>query len=172
MAFGRKSGSPDDGSPSDFRDDDRTLTSNAEGSSLTKAQVKRATRTRTTFALLSSFFLLVSLVFLILAEIGNTYIKPVLTDIYFIKIDLSNIIPATVPNAFLINNIAQTIGLHDFYQVGLWNFCEGYNSEGVTFCSEPQTLYWFNPVEILTNELLAGATRESIYTKIRWIHQC
>ena len=29
---------------------------------------------------------------------------------------------------------------------------------GITFCSTPKTLYWFNPVEVLTNELLAGAT--------------
>ena len=48
--------------------------------------------------------------------------------------------------------------MHDFYQVGLWNFCEGYNNDGITDCSKPHTLYWFNPVEILLNELLAGAT--------------
>jgi len=169
MAFGRKPRNSEPGtitnltdSPSDSRDtDDRTLTTGAEPP-LSKAQLKRATRTRKTFAFLSSFFLLISLVFLILTELGNTYIKPVLTNIWFIKLDLSHIIPATVPNAFLINDIAQTIGLHDFYQVGLWSFCEGYTSEGVTYCSPPQTLYWFNPVEILTNELLAGATRESI----------
>ena len=29
---------------------------------------------------------------------------------------------------------------------------------GITYCSKPETLYWFNPVEILMNELLAGAT--------------
>jgi len=28
----------------------------------------------------------------------------------------------------------------------------------VVYCSKPKTLYWFNPVEILLNELLAGAT--------------
>jgi hypothetical protein len=64
--------------------------------------------------------------------------------------------------------------LHDFYQVGLWNFCEGYDDEqvpvhshrlreltlhrGVTHCSKPQNLYWFNPVQIILSELLAGAT--------------
>jgi len=58
----------------------------------------------------------------------------------------------------LVNSLARSLGLHDFYQVGLWNFCEGYNDEGITHCSAPQTLYWFNPVEILLNELLAGAT--------------
>ncbi len=57
-----------------------------------------------------------------------------------------------------MNSLARSLGLHDFYQVGLWNFCEGYNGEGITNCSPTQTLYWFNPVEILLNELLAGAT--------------
>ena len=28
---------------------------------------------------------------------------------------------------------------------------------GVTYCSEPQSFYWFNPVEVLVSELLAGA---------------
>ncbi|KAF4627945.1 hypothetical protein G7Y89_g10210 [Cudoniella acicularis] len=58
----------------------------------------------------------------------------------------------------LVNSLARSLGLHDFYQVGLWNFCEGYNDEGITYCSSPQSLYWFNPVEILLNELLSGAT--------------
>lgn len=125
---------------------------------LSKPQLKRATRTRKIFALLTSCFLSLSVIFLILLEIGGTYNSPVLRNWYFIRIDLSNVIPASVPNYALINTIAQTLGLHDFYQVGLWGFCEGYNGQGVTYCSEPETLYWFNPVEILKNELLAGAS--------------
>ncbi len=123
-----------------------------------KDQIKRATRTRLIWALLSSLLLLISLVFIILVEIGDTSISPIRNKIHFISLDLSNIIPVRVPNAVLINSIAQTLGLHDFYTVGLWGFCEGYNGAGVTFCSKPKTLYWFNPVEILQNELLAGAT--------------
>lgn len=60
--------------------------------------------------------------------IGNTYPRAVLNSIYFFKLDLADIIPMSVPNAALINSIAQSIGLHDFYQVGLWNFCEGYEN--------------------------------------------
>ena len=128
---------------------------------LTKPQLKRATRTRKIFALLTSFFLFITVIFLILVEIGGTYNKSVVRNWYFIKLDLSHIIPASVPNFALINTIAQTLGLHDFYSVGLWGFCEGYNAQGVTYCSHPQTLYWFNPVEILRNELLAGASSMS-----------
>lgn len=146
---------------------DRTLTPNdtlandAPTPELTKWQLHRATRTRKTFALVTSFFLLITVVFLILVEIGDTAIEPVLTSIWFIRLDLSSIVPASVPDAVLLNTIAQTLGLHDFYTVGLWNFCEGYLYDGVTHCSDPQALYWFNPVEILLNELLAGATSTS-----------
>jgi hypothetical protein len=95
---------------------------------------------------------------LLLVVIGNVFDKPVLREIYFLKIDLSNIVPLSVPNAVLINSIARTIGLHDFYQVGLWGFCEGYMDSGITRCSKPETLYWFNPVKIILSELLAGAS--------------
>jgi hypothetical protein len=100
----------------------------------------------------------VSLIFLILVIIGNISSKAVIRSTYFLTINLANIIPTSVPNAVLINSVARSIGLHDFYQVGLWNFCEGYNGQGITHCSTPKTLYWFNPVSILVNELLRGAT--------------
>ena len=120
--------------------------------------VKAATRTRLIFSLLTSFLFLTALVFLILVEIGNTsHHHPVIGSIYFMKLDLSHIIPRAVPQATLINSIARSLGLHDFYQVGLWNYCEGYGAE-ITSCSKPRTLYWFNPVQIILSELLSGAT--------------
>ncbi|KAI4630548.1 hypothetical protein J4E80_001486 [Alternaria sp. BMP 0032] len=125
---------------------------------LSKEQIKRATRTRKIWALITSFFLFITLIFLILVNISGVRNKAVIKNWYFIRLDLSHIVPASVPNFALINTIAQTLGLHDFYQVGLWGFCEGYAGEGVTFCSEPKTLYWFNPVQILRNELLSGAS--------------
>ncbi|KIX95949.1 uncharacterized protein Z520_08204 [Fonsecaea multimorphosa CBS 102226] len=101
---------------------------------------------------------LLATIFLILVEIGNINNDAVIRSTYFLQIELANIIPASVPNAVFINSIAQSIGLHDFYQVGLWNYCEGYNGEGITYCSPTRTLYWFDPVEIILNELLAGAS--------------
>lgn len=65
-------------------------------------------------------------------EIGNTTGGKILGDIYFFKLDLADIIPQSVPNLTLMNSIARTLGLHDFYQVGLWNFCEGYDDTWVT----------------------------------------
>lgn len=118
----------------------------------------RSKGTVLTHRLLRSFLYLVAWIFLVLVVIGNTSNRPVLRETYFIKIDLSNIIPVAVPNAQLINSIARSIGLHDFYQVGLWNFCEGYSDSGITHCSKPRTLYYFDPVTILLSELLAGAS--------------
>ena len=107
---------------------------------------------------LRAFLYLVAWIFLVLVVIGSVSDHPVVRNTYFLKINLANIIPISVPNATLLNSIARTIGLHDFYQVGLWNFCEGYENTGITRCSQPQALYSFNPVHILLNELLAGAT--------------
>ncbi|KAF4464407.1 SUR7 [Fusarium albosuccineum] len=105
----------------------------------------------------ASIFYFLSIPFLILVIIGNTHINGTLNDIYFFQLDVSQVIPISVENSNLLNSVARSLGLHDFYQVGLWNFCEGYLDEGVTFCSEPKQFYWFNPVEILVSELLAGA---------------
>ena len=123
-----------------------------------KAALRSATRVRLIFSLLTSFLFLGALIFIILVEIGNT--RPsnkVLGSIYFLHLDVSHVIPQSVPKARLINSIARTLGLHDFYQVGLWNYCQGYGNE-ITDCSTPKRLYWFNPVEIILSELLAGAT--------------
>ncbi|EED23985.1 conserved hypothetical protein [Talaromyces stipitatus ATCC 10500] len=108
--------------------------------------------------LLRSLIYLLAFVFLLLVVIGNVSNKSVLRETYFLKLDTTNVIPQSIPNAVFINSIARSLGLHDFYQVGLWNYCEGYDDTGITHCSNPETLYWFDPVSILLNELLAGAT--------------
>ncbi|KAI0885547.1 SUR7/PalI family-domain-containing protein [Annulohypoxylon maeteangense] len=124
-----------------------------------QATLKRGTRTRRNAIIVSCFCYLVAVVFLVLVEIGNTKGTRVLGDIYFFKLDLSDILPQAVPTTLsLQNSIARTLGLHDFYQVGLWNFCEGYDTDGITHCSTPTTLYWFNPVDILLSELFSGAS--------------
>lgn len=159
--FGRSKKHADGGQGRFSNDTERTAVEQEKGlgDGPSKQQLKRATRTRKVFSLLTSFLLLISVVFVILVEVGNTSkSSSIRNKIYFIKLNLTNIIPESVPNSLLVNSIARTLGLHDFYQVGLWNFCEGYNDEGVTNCSTPETLYWFNPVQIILNELLAGAT--------------
>lgn len=141
------------------RNEPATSTDYTATSATTKPQPSKVKTKRLSLAILY----LLSLIFLILVLIGSISDKPVLRNIYFMKLDVSNVIPLSIPNAILINSIAQTIGLHDFYQVGLWNFCEGYNGQGITNCSKSKPLYWFNPVEIILNELLSGATSTYIF---------
>lgn len=92
--------------------------------------------------------------------IGNINTNPVIQSTWIFHLDLSDVYAQAFDstNLVFVNSIARSLGLHDFYQVGLWNYCEGYRNEGITNCSPPQSLYWFNPVQILLSELLAGAT--------------
>ena len=92
--------------------------------------------------------------------IGNINTHPVIQSTWIFHLDLSNVYAQAFDstNLVFVNSIARSLGLHDFYQVGLWGYCEGYRNEGITGCSPPQALYWFNPVQILLSELLAGAT--------------
>jgi hypothetical protein len=103
---------------------------------------------------------LASIVFLILVFLGNTHNTHPLTEIYFLKIDVSQVVPRSHPNAVLVNSIAKAVGLRDFYQVGLWNYCEGYQSKGITFCGTPKPLYSFDPMQILVSQLFQGATSQ------------
>jgi hypothetical protein len=130
----------------------------SNGSTISKADLRASTKARKGFSIFTAVLFFIAMVFLIMINIGNTSNKHVLGDLYFFKLDVSNIIPSSYPQSQLINSLARSIGLHDFYQVGLWNFCEGYNDVGITACSQPVTLYWFNPVQILLDELLDGAT--------------
>ncbi|KAG6359089.1 hypothetical protein INS49_012609 [Diaporthe citri] len=123
-----------------------------------KLDLRRNTRARSIFAGLASLLYLLSWIFLMLVELGQTKKGKVLGEIYFFRLSLADIIPTSIENAQLINSIARGIGLHDFYQPGLWNFCEGFNDEGITSCSSPKSYFWFNPVDIILNELLSGAT--------------
>lgn len=129
---------------------------------------RRRASTVHTHRIIRSLLYLLAWIFVLLVCIGNLSNKPVLRSTYFLYLDLTDIIPVSVPNAVLINSIARSIGLHDFYQVGLWGFCEGYNNAGITSCSKPKSLYAFNPVEIILSELLAGAS--STFTSFHQPH--
>lgn len=138
----------------------RTTTHDASQDTLAASKPSRRSSygNPTGIRVFTSILYLISLAFLILVQIGTLNNNPVIRSTYLLRINLANIVPATVANAVLINTIAQSIGLHDFYQVGLWNYCAGEVNRGITTCSPPRTFYWFNPVEIITSELLAGAT--------------
>ncbi|GAO51330.1 hypothetical protein SAICODRAFT_20854 [Saitoella complicata NRRL Y-17804] len=103
---------------------------------------------------------LLAFIFTLLIIIGNLSPAPVLRNLYFARVNTTNIVPSSTPNAAVANTIAQALGLHDFYQVGLWNYCEGYYDNGIniTSCSKREAAYAFDPVEIIESELLIGAS--------------
>ena len=75
-------------------------------------------RIHTAIAAAVCYFL--TIIFLLLVIIGNVSKKQkALTQIYFLKLDVSDVIPLSVENAVLLNSIARSLGLHDFYTVGL-----------------------------------------------------
>jgi hypothetical protein len=55
--------------------------------------------------------------------------------------------------------------LKDFYQVGLWNYCEGdkdeHGKETITYCSPRKANYWFNPIEAWD---IKNAKPEDVFT--------
>ncbi|KXJ91111.1 SUR7/PalI family-domain-containing protein [Microdochium bolleyi] len=150
----------------DHRDSDSSATrtehhshGNETGHGYSTTEIKQATKTRRNAIIFASICYALAVVFLIVVEVGNTPGSGPHQKLYFFKLDLTNIIAQALPPGLtLTNSIARTLGLHDFYQVGLWNYCEGYNNEGITNCSQPTTMYWFNPVEILLSQLFAGAS--------------
>ncbi|KAG6026509.1 hypothetical protein E4U41_001256 [Claviceps citrina] len=129
------------------------------------AAVPKARRNTT---IVAGLLYLISIPFLVLVLVGNTHNVGALSQLYFFQLDVSQIIPIAVTNARLLNSVARSLGLHDFYQVGVWNYCEGYLDTGITHCSPPQSFYWFNPVEILVGQLLAGA-RIALPSQVRTI---
>ena len=124
----------------------------------TKQQMHRATRTRMIWSVVTSACLFISFILLVVVEVGSTSTKSGVRDIWFLKLNLANVVPSSFPNSFLLNSIARSLGLHDFYTVGLWNFCEGYNDQGYTDCAPSQACWWFDPVSIVKGQLLAGAS--------------
>ena len=124
---------------------------------LTKADLRTSTKARKAFAIISSVLFFISLVFLILIQIGNLSNMHVLGDLYMFKIDTTNIKLIDGPKSSnQVRLTAQQSGMYDFYQVGLWNFCEGFKGKGIQRCSKPTLMYWFNPVQIILDELMKG----------------
>ncbi|KAI1821369.1 SUR7/PalI family-domain-containing protein [Xylaria intraflava] len=121
--------------------------------------LKRGTKTRRNAIVVVSVFYVVAIALLILVEVGSTRKSTALGSIYFFKLDLTNVLAQSVPSSLTLQNtIARSLGLHDFYQIGLWNFCEGYQTDGITHCTKPEVSFWFNPVQILLDELVTGAS--------------
>lgn len=114
---------------------------------------------------------LVCLLLVMIGQLGSNNKAPSTSlgqDLYFFKADTSNFTadPQSILNKvddagdkLNINNdlldaltgAASSKDLKDFYQVGLWSYCEGDKTDGVekiTFCSSSKTQFWFDPLDV------------------------
>lgn len=59
-----------------------------------------------------------------------------------------------------VQTVARELGLHDWYAMGIWSYCEGYNGSWShpTHCASPRANFVFNPVKIFEDELFNGQT--------------
>ncbi|KAJ8122448.1 hypothetical protein O1611_g9835 [Lasiodiplodia mahajangana] len=123
-----------------------------------QARSKRGVVARRNAIMLSCLVYLSALVLLVLVEMGNTQENETLGNIYLFRLDLTNVLTRSVSSGVASHNsIARATGLRGFYQAGLWNFCEGYKDTGFSYCSKPSISFWFNPAEVLPQDIVKGA---------------
>lgn len=98
------------------------------------------------------------------AQTGSTNTSKTSTGIYLFRFNLTILFDdSTVPgtNATDVawsHALTESLGLSNYYQSGLWGYCEGDSTSAFSSCSRPQAFYWFNPVGILFSELLSSST--------------
>ncbi|EPY53007.1 SUR7 family protein [Schizosaccharomyces cryophilus OY26] len=59
----------------------------------------------------------------------------------------------------LEKQMKQISGIPDWYSIGLWNYCKGNATDytNPTWCSKPSPKYYFNPINMLENDLSNAA---------------
>ncbi|KAJ8102755.1 actin cortical patch SUR7/pH-response regulator pali [Lipomyces tetrasporus] len=99
-------------------------------------------------------FTIAALVLSIFVIIGNLQDHGILSKLYFMRLntqDLSITVESTTIAATAIDP-----SFPDFYQVGLWNYCQGTISGDVytvTNCTTPHGLFYFNPISVIEERL-------------------
>lgn len=123
-------------------------------------------RRRKQMTIAAEFCTVVSLMTTVLVLLGNTHLNPVVDNFYFLKLDTSSLYPPQ--DSDLAESIMKYITdlsgakLAHFYQVGLWNYCEGYEDKGITYCSKPSITHYFNPVEMMISKALPAEYGKSL----------
>jgi hypothetical protein len=119
-----------------------------------------------------------------------------LNNLYFMRVDLQNITGSGTKTATEIEDILSEYGitsvnssavsdvleklqadstLKDFYDIGLWGYCEGdisNSTSNTTSCSNPKSEYYFNPLDVwgLDNDAVKDEL-PSDYTKVMKIYK-
>ncbi|KJR83235.1 uncharacterized protein SPSK_04221 [Sporothrix schenckii 1099-18] len=130
----------------------------------TRGEIWIATRLRRYLVGISCVLYLVAAVLLIVVQTGSTNTSRTSTSIFLFRFDLSqlfddSVIPGTnTTDPAWAHALSQSLGLRNYYQSGLWGYCEGDSLSAFSKCSRPQAFYWFNPVGIIFSELLNTST--------------
>jgi hypothetical protein len=140
---------------------------------------EKSIRRRKQMTVAAEFCSIVALGSLVMVLLGSTHVNNVLDDIWFMRVKSNSPFPKHNPlykDVFLdgIGNINAAQMPH-FYQVGLWNYCEGFDEIGITYCSTPTPAHYFNPVESMLKKavpakygkFLTSQAREEV-VKVAW----
>ncbi|KAI9652726.1 MAG: peptide-N4-(N-acetyl-beta- glucosaminyl)asparagine amidase [Alyxoria varia] len=102
---------------------------------------------RTIYLFLPFVLSFVSLILLIIVLL-NQYTKDndFLTSLYFLRLDTSKV-SANVQNVNV--DVTKAAGLASYYDVGLWNYCSGKDTNASpNYCSPRQAAYYFDPLKV------------------------
>ncbi|KAK9238372.1 actin cortical patch SUR7/pH-response regulator pali [Lipomyces kononenkoae] len=103
------------------------------------------------------FFTLAALVLTIFVIIGNLENNAVLSKLYFMRLNTQHLSVTVDGNNFAATSVDPSFP--GFFQVGLWNYCEGTVSDNVyavTNCTATHGLFYFNPLSVIEDRLGVG----------------
>ncbi|CAK7201176.1 hypothetical protein SEUCBS139899_003879 [Sporothrix eucalyptigena] len=142
-----------------------TSADEVEATNPSPQQIWIETRARRYLIAVCCVLYLVSTILLIVAQTGSTNNSRSSTSIFLFRFNLSVLFDSSssgtdfnATDLALADAISESLGLYNYYQVGLWGYCEGDSVNDFTSCSRPQAFYWFNPVAILLSEMLNTST--------------
>lgn len=116
-----------------------------------------------------------SLVCIILINLGG-YSKSssTLNSLSFFEIDFSNFTTSSSSSSelsVLLNAARESGDIADFYQIHLWNYCTGNDTtssssgnttSAVSYCSDRERNFWFNPLEVWNVTSLLNSTASEL----------
>ncbi|KAK9481376.1 actin cortical patch SUR7/pH-response regulator pali [Lipomyces japonicus] len=97
-------------------------------------------------------FTVAALVLVIFVLLGNLTANGILSKLYFLRVNISDLKIEVDGQSYAISDNA----LPDFYQAGIWNYCQGTISDNVynvTSCTKSKGLFAFNPISIIEDQL-------------------
>ncbi|KAK9369061.1 actin cortical patch SUR7/pH-response regulator pali [Lipomyces kononenkoae] len=100
------------------------------------------------------FFTIAALVLTIFVIIGNLDINGILSKLYFMQLNTQNLSITVQGDTFSAHSLDPNFP--GFFQVGLWNYCEGSISDNtytLTNCTATRGLFYFNPLTVIENRL-------------------